>query len=84
MAEGPSDSSRAIYLVSCVGQKLKTPAPARDLYTSVWFRKARSYVESTGLPWSVLSAKHGVVHPDEVIAPYDLTLNSMKVADRRQ
>ena len=40
-------------------------------------------MDSTGQPWFVLSAKHGLVHPDEVISPYDLTLNTMLVVDRR-
>ena len=73
-----------IHLLSCVGQKQPLPAPARDLYISSWFCKARSYTESTGRPWFVLSAKHGLVHPDELISPYDLTLNTMPVAGRRQ
>ena len=72
-----------IHLLSCVGQKQSSPAPARDLYTSSWFRKARSYADTTGQPWFVLSAKHGLVHPDRVISPYDLTLNSIPVAGRR-
>ena len=71
-------------MVSCVGQKRPTSAPARDLYVSTWFRKARSYADSTGWPWFVLSAQYGLVLPDEVISPYDLTLNTMPVADRRQ
>ena len=73
-----------IFLLSCVGQKQPVPARARDLYISSWFRKARSYADSTGRPWFVLSAKYGLVHPDEVMPPYDLTLNTMPVADRRQ
>ena len=73
-----------VYLVSCVSKKLSHPAPARDLYISPWFRKARSYVERTGCPWFVLSAKYGLVHPDEMIAPYELTLNTMGVSDRRE
>ena len=73
-----------IYLLSCVSQKRPVPAAARDLYTSPWFCKASSYADRTGWPWFVLSAKHGLVHPDEVISPYDLTLNNMRVADRRQ
>ena len=73
-----------IHLLSCVGQKQLAPAPARDLYTSSWFRKARRYADSTGQPWFILSAKHGLVHPDRVISPYNLTLNSMPVADRRR
>ena len=75
--------SQNIYLVSCVGKKLSAPAPARELYTSPWFRKARAYVERTGHPWFVLSAKHGLVSPDEMLDPYDVSLDSMGVADRR-
>ena len=73
-----------ICLLSCVGQKRPAPAPARDLYTSPWFCKARTYADRTSQPWFVLSAKYGLVHPDEMIAPYDLTLNTMPVADRRR
>ena len=80
----PYNCRMSIYLLSCVGQKQPVPAPARDLYTSSWFQKARSHADSTGQPWFVLSAKYGLVHPDEVILPYDLTLNTMPVADRRQ
>ena len=73
-----------LYLVSCVGQKRPVPAPAKELYTSPWFRKARSYVEAAGQPWFILSAKHGLVHPEDIIAPYEQTLNTMRVSDRRR
>ena len=73
-----------LYLVSCVSQKLAGPAPAKDLYTSSLFRKARSYAEAGGGPWFILSAKHGLLHPEEVIGPYNLTLNHMPAAQRRQ
>ena len=72
-----------LYLVACVKKKRSTAAPAKDLYTSNWFRKARAYVEGTGFPWRVLSARYGLVDPDEMIRPYDTTLNAMFVADRR-
>ena len=45
-----------IYLVSCVSKKQSAPAPARDLYTSGLFNKARSYVAKMVQPWFVLSA----------------------------
>ena len=78
------DRRLVIYLVSCVGQKLSSPAAARDLYTSSWFHKARAYADRAGHPWFVLSAKYGLVHPCDVIVPYDLTLNTMPIGDRRQ
>ena len=72
-----------LYLVSCVGKKGKRPVPAKDLYRSTWFKLARAWVEREAAPWFILSAKHGLVHPDAVIAPYDETLNNMPVAARR-
>ena len=73
-----------IYLVSCVSAKRSNPAPARDLYISPWFCKARTYADKTGLPWFVLSAKYGLVDPDAVIAPYNHTLKTMRLAERRR
>ena len=72
-----------LYLVSCVGKKAHRPVPAKDLYRSTWFMLARAWVEREAAPWFILSAKHGLVHPDAVIAPYDETLNTMRVAARR-
>jgi hypothetical protein len=72
-----------VYLVSCVGQKRKQGCAARDLYTSDWFCKARRYAEASGCPWFILSAEYGLVAPDHVISPYERTLNTMRVADRR-
>jgi len=72
-----------VYLVACVAQKLPNAAPAADLYQSDWFRKARAYVELQGAPWFILSALHGVVAPDEVIAPYDHTLLVQTARERR-
>ena len=40
-------------------------------------------MERQGAPGLILSAKHRLVHPDTVIAPYDETLNNMRVAARR-
>ena len=78
------DLPMTLYLVSCVSQKLPVSAPAKDLYISSLFCKARSYVEGKGQPWFILSAKHGLVHPEQVIEPYDLTLNNLGIRDRRQ
>jgi len=72
------------YLVSCVGQKGSQPAPASQLYQSDWFTKARSFVEARSGSWAILSAEHGVVLPGEEIAPYERTLNTMKIAERRE
>src|SRR5688500_10333719 len=76
-------SGPTVYLISCVSQKRNQVCAARDLYTSVWFRKARRYVERSGCSWFVLSAEYGLVPPDQVIAPYERTLKSAGITDRR-
>ena len=63
--------------------KLDRPARAEDLYRSPWFVKARAYVKSLGASWRILSAKHGLVDPGDVIEPYELTLNEVPAAERR-
>lgn len=78
-----SNDTADLYLVSCVSRKGDAPAPAKDLYQSDWFGKARVWVEQTGQPWFILSAKYGLVHPEAVIAPYEKTLNTMPAAERR-
>ena len=52
----PPVASRArhtLYLVSCVKTKRHTLAPAKNLYVSPWFRKAKAVVEKTGDPWCI-------------------------------
>lgn len=72
-----------VYFVSCVGEKEEQACRARELYISKWFLKARRYVEASGCHWFILSAEYGLVAPDRVIAPYDRTLNTMPIAERR-
>lgn len=72
-----------VYLVSCVSQKQDHACEARELYVSAWFRKARRVAEVAGCPWFILSAEHGLVAPDQLIAPYERTLKTLRVADRR-
>src|SRR5690606_13413659 len=57
---------RTIALVSCVSSKEPHAAPARDLYTSALFRKARAYAERNADAWYILSAKYGLVDPNRV------------------
>lgn len=63
-----------IGLVGCVKSKWIHPSPAQDLYISTLFKGRRSFVERSCDRWFVLSAKHGLVDPLEIIAPYDVAL----------
>lgn len=76
-------SNSTVYLVSCVSKKKNKLLPAKDIYDSDWFQKARAYVESQQSPWFILSAEYGLVSPEANIGPYDKTLKTLPVADRR-
>lgn len=67
-----------IGLVSCGAQKLGHAAAARHLYTSPLFQLSRAYAEQRCSQVYVLSAFHGLVELDRVIAPYDRRLPSGK------
>lgn len=71
-----------VALIACVGEKLGHVAPARDLYISQWFRKARRHAEQFSDQWHILSAHYGLIAPDEERAPYNVTLNEMKAPER--
>ena len=71
-------------LVSCVGEKLDHKAKAKDIYQSAWFKKARSWAESNATRWYILSAKHGLLNPEQEIDPYECTLNTMSISERKK
>lgn len=76
-------SQRRIGLVGCVKQKEPQAMPARSLYRSPLFHGRRAYVERTCSSWFVLSAEHGLVHPDRMLEPYDVTLKDEEPSRRR-
>lgn len=73
---------KIVALVSCVKKKLTAAAPARNLYVSPLFRGLRSYAERNADAWFILSAEHGLLRPDQIVAPYERTLNTMPKTDR--
>lgn len=77
------DLTGAVVLVSCVKSKRPSRSPARLLYTSAWFQKVRDIVEASGARWFILSARYGLVAPNAEIEPYERTLNTLGVAERR-
>lgn len=59
-------------LIQCTATKRDHEAPARMLYDeSAYFRKMKAWAESRPGQWYILSAKHGLVSPEEPLAPYD-------------
>jgi Phage integrase family len=73
-----------VVLLGCVKTKLGHRARAKDLYISQLWRGRRAYAEASGYPWLILSAKHGLLDPDQKIAPYDVALAHLTADARRR
>lgn len=69
-----------LLVLGCVATKRQIPAPAAELYTSQLWRARRHYAEPSGLTWCIFSALHGLVRPDKVLAPYNVSFSDR---DRR-
>ena len=78
-----SGNEHQVVLVSCVAAKRTVPSPAKDLYLSALFKATRAYAETQSTKWYILSAKYGLLSPDDVVSPYELTLNGIAIAQRR-
>ncbi|MCE4625433.1 MAG: hypothetical protein F7C35_06170 [Desulfurococcales archaeon] len=64
--------STPVCIVSCGKKKLGTPAPAQQLYSGRFFRaQADAAMRICGSKWLILSAKHGLLMPEDYIDPYD-------------
>ncbi len=69
-----------IVFISCTKKKQNYPCKAKEMYTaSQWFRGGWQYAESLR-PEKIyiLSAKYGLLDPDEQIEPYEKTLSSAR------
>lgn len=88
IANKPSPARKRIVLVSCVSQKLslppKTKVRAKELYTSALFTKSWALAQRCHAHRVyILSAKHHLLHPDDLISTYNETLTNVNAAERR-
>lgn len=72
--------------IACSKRKKVSSVPlrARFLYQGALFKKALQYAEKEYDQVFILSAKHGIVHPDEFLRRYDKTLNNMGTTERNE
>ncbi len=74
--------SKRVALVACGKRKLGHQAKAKDLYAGTLFKLSMAYagtLEADKL--FILSAKHGLLDPEQKIEPYDKTLKWMPARD---
>ena len=76
---------KILGLVSCTKRKQTYPCKASEMYLpSNLFSKAYPYCKKTYDQVAILSAKYGLLLPDDKIEPYDLTLNYMGVKEAKE
>lgn len=73
-----------IVFLSCVKTKADRQCKAEDMYISDLFKKSLEYAKSLK-PKAIyiLSAKYGVLELNDIITPYEVTLNSMNEKQRK-
>ena len=77
---------KKIVLISCGKEKIRDRSEAGKMYTGDLFTKSLTYARMKLHPDKIfiLSAKYGLLRMDDEIEHYDMTLNNMGVAARRQ
>jgi hypothetical protein len=81
-----------VGLIACSKTKLDHPVPAEELYQGQLFKLAKPWIirhvvdaskKGEQNEWGILSAKHGLVMPDQVLKPYDFALSDLKAGPRK-
>lgn len=65
---------KSIILISCCKQKAKERCKAKNMYISPLFKLSWKYAKQFDSDIYILSAKYGLLNPETIIEPYDLTL----------
>lgn len=73
-----------IGLIGCGKEKLPHAAPASELYTGSFFTLSKQWITKPGRvdEWAILSAKYGLVMPQDTYDPYDLSLDKLPYQER--
>ena len=80
--EKSSGDSKTIALIGCSKSKIHYPCKAGAMYLGTLFKKSVVYCRLKKIDFYILSAKYGLIHPDQIINPYDETLNKMNKNQR--
>lgn len=71
---------KVLMMVGCTKKKLASSssicAPANEMYQGTLFSKVKEYSELMGFPYLIISAKYGLLKPNDVICGYDQTLKN--------
>jgi hypothetical protein len=71
-----------VVLIGSSGATGTFPDAVGRLFRSDGFARAREHAVHSRLPWFVLSAKHGLLDPDDVVSPYGTQIDDQPAAYR--
>jgi hypothetical protein len=64
-------------LIGCGKEKAQAARPAQALYTGGLTVARIRHAQASGRPWAILSARHGLLRPEQQAVPYDLALGDL-------
>jgi len=81
-------NQKVLVITGCTKEKLgydaSVKAPAKQMYQGRLFKTVRKYCESMGFDYVIISAKYGLIHPDETIEGYEKVLRTKDDVKRIQ
>ena len=84
MVVGSCKKNKMIALLSCSKSKATEECLAYKMYQGTLFSKAYSYCLSKKYIIYILSAKYKLLNPMDIIKPYNLTLNNMRIKEKQK
>ncbi|EHQ36201.1 tRNA-guanine transglycosylase DpdA [Methanoplanus limicola] len=80
-----SKDENVLIITSCTKNKLEIPddkpVAAKDLYLGTLFDKVKKYSAAMGYEYMIISAKYGLLSPDDKIKTYNKVLSKKSDAD---
>ena len=79
-------SEKILVITECTKEKIgytpSTKAPAKQMYQGRLFKVVRKYCETMEFDYVIISAKYGLLHPDDVIEGYEMVLRTKEDVER--
>jgi len=73
-----------LVLIACSERKLKVKTQAKSMYQDRLFKLSKKFAEKNGYDYQIISAKYGLLNPDDIIEPYEQTIQSKKDVEKLQ
>jgi cytoplasmic iron level regulating protein YaaA (DUF328/UPF0246 family) len=75
---------KQIVLISCSSKKINKKARAKDLYSSILFKRSLNYAKKLNYDRIyIISALHGLVDVNEELEPYITTIKSLSPIEKK-